>query len=234
MPYDLSPPTASATATTRKRVSAIDVEKAADALLRTGERPTIERIRARLGGGSPNTINPLLDSWWRRLGARVDAGPAALARLPDTVAHVAEALWLQALQEARRRAQIELGAQDERANRRDDDLEVRSHVLSLREGELTERLADKEKRIGQLELELRDARLALRKETATVEALRAQVNRAAQPASERVRTKAVVAPRSRKPAAASTRQQRPKRVGRRRRLSGKGLKRGPGRQPRRH
>ena len=39
---DLFPPTASAA--TRKRVSAADVEKTADALLRAGERPTIERI----------------------------------------------------------------------------------------------------------------------------------------------------------------------------------------------
>jgi Plasmid replication region DNA-binding N-term len=72
-------------------VSSTDVERAADALLRLGERPTIEKIRASLGGGSPNTINPLLDAWWKRLSARLDAGPAALHRLPESVAHVAEA-----------------------------------------------------------------------------------------------------------------------------------------------
>ena len=60
-----------------------DVELAADALLREGKRPTIERIREKIGRGSPNTINPLLDAWWKRLAARLDAGPAALHRLPE-------------------------------------------------------------------------------------------------------------------------------------------------------
>src|SRR5271168_4211002 len=89
-------------------VSASDVSHAADSLLRAGERPTIEKIRAKLGKGSPNTINPLLDAWWKTLSARLDAGPAALHRLPETVAHVAEALWMQALDDGRRRAQLEL------------------------------------------------------------------------------------------------------------------------------
>src|SRR6202142_4457303 len=92
----------------RRGVTAADVERAADALFRAGERPTIERVREKIGRGSPNTINPLLDVWWKRLAARLEAGPAALHRLPETVAHVAEALWMQALDEARRRADQEL------------------------------------------------------------------------------------------------------------------------------
>jgi hypothetical protein len=43
-------------------ITAGDVERAADALLREGDRPTIEKIRAKIGRGSPNTINPLLDA----------------------------------------------------------------------------------------------------------------------------------------------------------------------------
>src|SRR5260221_5753268 len=111
-------------------VTAGDVERAADSLLRAGDRPTIEKIRQKLGTGSPNTINPLLDAWWKRLSARLDAGPAALHRLPESVAHVAEALWMQALDEGRRRA-----AQEHRSSQRAlttdrQNLEVRSHVLS--------------------------------------------------------------------------------------------------------
>ena len=78
----------------------------------------IERIREKLGSGSPNTINPLLDAWWKRLGARLDAGPAALHRLPESVAHVAEALWMQALAEGRRRAAQEQNALEFRHQRR--------------------------------------------------------------------------------------------------------------------
>jgi Plasmid replication region DNA-binding N-term len=180
----------------RKRVTAMDVERTADALLRAGERPTIERIRARLGGGSPNTVNPLLDAWWRRLGARLEGGPAALERLPEAVAHVAEALWLQALQEGRRRAQLELKSREGSTARQEDDLQVRSHVLSLREGELTQRLDDRDRRIALLELELREVKVKLRQDQATVEALRAQAETAIRSSVKRFVKKRAAAKRS--------------------------------------
>jgi hypothetical protein len=148
-------------------VKSTDVERAADTLLRSGERPTIEKIRAALGGGSPNTINPLLDTWWERLSARLDSGPAALHRLPESVVHVAEALWMQALDEGRRRAQLELQASARVADEQKQTLDVRSHVLTLREGELDSRLRDRESIIAQLNLQLRELTLLLRKEQAT-------------------------------------------------------------------
>jgi len=54
-----------------RRVTEHDVFEAADALLAREERPTIDRVRQELGGGSPNTINPHLDAWWKALGKRV-------------------------------------------------------------------------------------------------------------------------------------------------------------------
>src|SRR6267378_4743389 len=108
-------------------VSAGDVERAADALLRAGDRPTIEKVREKLGTGSPNTINPLLDTWWKKLSARLDAGPAALHRLPESVAHVAEALWMQALDEGRRRAAQEHRSTQRALSHDQQALEIRSH-----------------------------------------------------------------------------------------------------------
>src|SRR5271170_7643333 len=128
-------------------VSSSDVSQAADSLLRVGERPTVERVRAAIGSGSPNTIGPLLDSWWKRLAGRLDAGPAAFHRLPESVAHVAEALWLQALEEGRRRALLEQRMTDRALAQDRERLEVRSHVLTLREGELDARLKDRERDI---------------------------------------------------------------------------------------
>src|SRR5258708_29710347 len=119
-PNRLGPPT--------RGVSAGDVERAADALLRSGERPTIEKVREKLGSGSPNTINPLLDTWWKRLSARLDAGPAALHRLPESVAHAAEALWMRALVEGRRRAAQEHQATHPSLATDKPSLEVRSPV----------------------------------------------------------------------------------------------------------
>src|SRR6267154_6656634 len=51
-------------------ITRADVSQAADALLRAGERPTVEKIRAAVGHGSPNTVGPLLDAWWKRLAGR--------------------------------------------------------------------------------------------------------------------------------------------------------------------
>jgi Plasmid replication region DNA-binding N-term len=151
-------------------ISAADVERATDALLRLGHRPTIEKVREKLGTGSPNTINPLLDAWWKRLSARLDAGPAALHRLPEPVAHAAEALWMQALDEGRHRATLEQTTTVRLLTADKQTLEVRSHVLSLREGELASRLHDRDQRQAALEAQLQDLTILLRKEQVTRDA----------------------------------------------------------------
>jgi hypothetical protein len=156
-------------------VTQSDVSHAADSLLRAGERPTIEKIRQKIGKGSPNTINPLLDSWWKTLAARLDSGPAALHRLPETIAHVAEALWMQALEEGRRRAHAELKTSERIAAEHQQNLEVRSHVLTLREGELDSRLRDRERTIEDMNLRLRELTTMLRKEQASRESLSQQI-----------------------------------------------------------
>jgi Plasmid replication region DNA-binding N-term len=148
-----------------------DVSHAADSLLRAGERPTIDKVRAKIGKGSPNTINPMLDAWWKTLSARLDSGPAALHRLPETVAHVAEALWMQALDEGRRRAHLELKTAERVTADHQQNLEVRSHVLTLREGELDSRLRDRDRTIEALQLQLNALTALLRKEQATRESL---------------------------------------------------------------
>jgi hypothetical protein len=53
------------------RISGDDVLRAADDLVLEGLRPTIDRIRVRLGRGSPNTIQEHLDTWWTKLGGRL-------------------------------------------------------------------------------------------------------------------------------------------------------------------
>ena len=152
------------TASSGRGVTPVDVDRAADCLLREGERPTIEKVRQKIGRGSPNTINPLLDRWWGRLAARLDAGPAALYRLPEPVAQAAEALWLTALDEARRRVQLESGSARKTLARERQDLEVQAHVLSIREQELKDRLAESDRRAARLEVEVETLTTLLRKE----------------------------------------------------------------------
>jgi Plasmid replication region DNA-binding N-term len=152
-----------------------DVSHAADTLLRSGERPTIDKVRAKIGRGSPNTINPLLDAWWKTLSARLDSGPAALHRLPESVAHVAEALWIQALEESKRRTLMEQRDNTRVAELDKQRLELRSHVLSLREGELDSGLRDRDRTIEELNLRLREITGVLRKEQVSRELLAGQL-----------------------------------------------------------
>src|SRR4051812_232315 len=81
-----------------------DVWAACDALLLAGERPTIERVRRQLGRGSPNTVSPLLDDWYRHLGGRLkDPGAFGVPPdVPEPVMQAARHVWEVAQAEARR------------------------------------------------------------------------------------------------------------------------------------
>jgi len=81
-----------------------DVWTASDALLLEGSRPTIERVRQKIGRGSPNTVSPHLDTWFKNLGGRIK-NPGAFSAppdLPDPVQQAAQLLWEAALAETRR------------------------------------------------------------------------------------------------------------------------------------
>jgi septal ring factor EnvC (AmiA/AmiB activator) len=149
----------------RPGLAEIDVVRAAEALLREGKRPTVAAVRERTGGSNA-TVAPLLDAWWRSFSNRIAEGPAAFERIPSPLAHVAEALWLQTLSEARARARQEASSANHQTEREKADLEVRSHVLSLREGELEERLRKRERGQAELESQVRALTVALRKEQA--------------------------------------------------------------------
>ncbi len=81
-----------------------DVFTACDSLLLAGERPTIERVRQKIGRGSPNTVSPMLDAWFKGLGRRLQ-DPGAFAPAPDVpgpVLQAAQHFWEVSQTEARR------------------------------------------------------------------------------------------------------------------------------------
>ena len=82
---------------------------------------------------------------------------------------------MQALEEGRRRAHAELKTSERVSAEHQQNLEVRSHVLTLREGELDSRLRDRERTIDDLNLRLRELTTMLRKEQATRELLSRQI-----------------------------------------------------------
>jgi hypothetical protein len=76
---------------------------------------------------------------------------------------------MQALEEGKRRATLEQRDSTRLTELDKQRLELRSHVLTLREGELDSCLRDRDRTIEELNLRLRELTGALRKEQATGE-----------------------------------------------------------------
>jgi hypothetical protein len=137
------------------RISREEVYATADTLLLEGVRPTIDRVRVRLGRGSPNTINDFLDTWWAKLGSRLrDLPGREFPQLPERVAGSLQRLWNEALESAHEVLQGTLA-------RRDEELAERARQLDAdRETLERERLAQMA-RTGALEEALTFARTQL-------------------------------------------------------------------------
>ncbi len=84
--------------------------RAADAIVVSGERPTVERLRQHLGTGSAGTLAKWLDTWWQTLATRLVAHgrQMALPEAPQSVAALAGQLWQEALTRARDVAEAQL------------------------------------------------------------------------------------------------------------------------------
>ena len=130
-----------------------EVLEAADNLVSRGLKPTIERVRQHLRGGSPNTISPMLDEWFARLAVRLSApadSAAAQAATPGAarpalavdpaddvplgVAEAARGLWRAALNHAAQVHNAQIQA-DHRA------LALEREALGAREAEQQHREA---------------------------------------------------------------------------------------------
>lgn len=160
-------------------VQTADVWDAADAVLMAGQRPTIERVRQKLGRGSPNTVAPMLEAWFAQLGQRLgtmsggSAGNAAVPgamttpgqpQPPATVLDMAQALWDTALGQARQAAQLQWeSAQAELAQQRSQltadraELERERQTLAQQHSTLEQMLALSRTQVADLTQRLADA-----------------------------------------------------------------------------
>ena len=107
-----------------------DVFTACDALVLAGERPTIERVRQKIGRGSPNTVSPMLDAWFRGLGRRLQ-DPGAFApppHIPEPVMQAAQHFW----EVAQVNARVDLEAQvQERLAPMQAEVERAQHLAAV-------------------------------------------------------------------------------------------------------
>jgi hypothetical protein len=138
-----------------------DVWSAADELLAEGQRPTIERVRQKIGRGSPNTVSPMLERWFATLGKRLHLAPDSNLppgieemKVPMAVLQAAQALWDRAREDATK-TQIRQ-VEDLRA-----DLDTREAAIDFREGELAQKECALEQTRNGLEGALASSRQAL-------------------------------------------------------------------------
>ncbi|MDR6539212.1 DNA-binding protein [Variovorax soli] len=118
-----------------------DVFAAADALLAEGKRPTIERVRLKIGRGSPNTVSPMLERWFATLGERLvslQAGPTRSAGndpdgMPVGVRNAAKLLWETARREAEEVQRGELESVRAELQARESALAEAQRALAQRE-----------------------------------------------------------------------------------------------------
>lgn len=107
-----------------------DVHTAADELVAKGERPTVERIRAHLGTGSPNTVTRWLETWWNQLGTRLQPARPDLDDAPAVLAELAGQWWELALKHAREVAHRELAEAKQSLAAQRDAQEAKSQLIA--------------------------------------------------------------------------------------------------------
>jgi len=116
------------------RISREDVFQSADALLVQGDRPTIDRVRMKLGRGSPNTINDHLDAWWLKLGARLrDIPGQEFPQVPERVSQALLQLWDHALEGAHSALRETAAQREQTLIEQEATLESATQALHARE-----------------------------------------------------------------------------------------------------
>lgn len=91
----------------RRGITQDQVDRAADALVAAGDKPTVEKVRAALGTGSPNTVTRMLDTWRSGLAERLQ-NVLKLPELPAEAGQAMTALWQLAVGHAERLLQARM------------------------------------------------------------------------------------------------------------------------------
>jgi chromosome segregation ATPase len=76
----------------RRGITQDQVNTAADALVAAGDKPTVEKVRAALGTGSPNTVTRMLETWRSGLAERLQK-VLQLPELPPEAGQAFTEVW---------------------------------------------------------------------------------------------------------------------------------------------
>lgn len=136
-----------------------EVDAAADALLAEGARPTVERVRIKIGRGSPNTVGPLLENWFAGLAGRLGGHPAAEAgaqAVPPALRDALHDLWGLALSEADEQAKASVAQEHAQLAKDRTALDVARAELARQEAGLAERRVALEHALDLAKAQLKD------------------------------------------------------------------------------
>lgn len=156
-----------------------EVWAAADALIAAGERPTIERVRLKIGRGSPNTVSPMLEAWFAtlapRLGVAASGAQPAEEGAPKELRQALDAVWATAVAAARDKADRALAPERDRLAQQSQALEAAREELSQREAAVAERGAALEHALELAKSQLRDQAIQLEKAGLDLEQARSSI-----------------------------------------------------------
>lgn len=169
-------------------VQQAEVSAAADALLAQGQRPTVERVRRQLGRGSPNTVGPMLETWFAALAPRLGVStvePNSTGEAPTEVRQAMGALWLMALDLARKDVQTALATEHDQLQAQRNQLNDERTALAMTTAAATERetlrnsaLERAESQADDLGLQLRAAQVTLQRREDELASVRVSLARA--------------------------------------------------------
>lgn len=164
-----------------KGVQQEDVWTAADALIAEGLRPTIERVRQKIGRGSPNTVSPMLESWFATLSSRlgVNNTKEETTHVPQALQQAMESFWDVALAKGReeadekiRQAQQALTESRKALQVQENDLIQKEQTLAVRHAALEQALLAADSKAEDLISQLKRMQTLASKWETEVETLR--------------------------------------------------------------
>lgn len=169
-------------------VQQAEVSAAADALLAQGQRPTVDRVRRQLGRGSPNTVSPMLETWFvglaPRLGYPSSENDAANAP-PEEIRQAMYALWHLARDQANQEAQKALGDERDQLQAQRNQLDEERSLLARDTAALIERdklrnaaLERAQSQVDELAQQLREMQATLQQRESELGSVRVSLARA--------------------------------------------------------
>ena len=158
-----------------------DVWTAADALIAEGLRPTIERVRQKIGRGSPNTVSPMLESWFTTLSSRLGVSNTnkETTHVPEALQQAMESFWGVALAKGReeadekiRQAQHALTESRKALQVQENDLIHKEQTLAVRHAALEQALLAADSKAADLMSQLNQMQALTSKRETEIETLR--------------------------------------------------------------